>query len=154
MAKLSKGCKPNNFEPHSSLKLSFTNIENLHSNFVQCKSFLEYYSPEILALCETNLCESIDSGNFSVGYYLPLIRKYYVTHMHGLKVYVEGGLPFAWKLSLENSVDSYLYMFFMLQTNLHRLLSTSLSKDWYSWCTCCNSLKTKLNCAISSSTAT
>ena len=26
MAMLSKGCKPDNFEPHNSLKLSFTNI--------------------------------------------------------------------------------------------------------------------------------
>ena len=29
--------------------------------------------------------------------------------MHGLAVYVKEGLPFAWDLSLENSVDSYLY---------------------------------------------
>ena len=28
--------------------------------------------------------------------------------MHGLKVYVKEGLPFAWDLSLENSGDSYL----------------------------------------------
>ena len=26
MTMLSKGCKPDNFEPHNSLKLSFTNI--------------------------------------------------------------------------------------------------------------------------------
>ena len=34
MATLSKGCKLINFEPHSSLKLSFTNIWGLCSNFV------------------------------------------------------------------------------------------------------------------------
>ena len=66
MAILSKGCKPDNFEPHNSLKLSFTNIRGLRSNFVDCESFLESNSPDILALCETNLDDSIDSGNFSV----------------------------------------------------------------------------------------
>ena len=59
-------------------------------------------------LCDTNLDESIDSGNFSVRGYLPLIRKDSRTHMHGLVVYVKEGLPFAWDLSLENSADSYV----------------------------------------------
>ena len=59
-------------------------------------------------LCETNLDDSIDSGNFSVRGYLPLIRKDSGTHMHSLPVYVKAGLPFAWDLSLENSEDSYL----------------------------------------------
>ena len=40
--------------------------------------------------------------------YLPLIRKDFSTHMHGLAVYLKEGLPFAWDLSLENSADSYL----------------------------------------------
>ena len=75
MAILSKACKPDNFELHNSLKLSFTNIRGLRSNFVDCESFLESNSPDILALCETNLDDSIDSGNFSVTGYLPLIRK-------------------------------------------------------------------------------
>ena len=64
MTILSKACKPDNFELHNSLKLSFTNIRGLHSNFVDCESFLESNSPDILALCETNLDDSIDSGNF------------------------------------------------------------------------------------------
>ena len=61
-----------------------------------------------LALCETNLDDSIDSGNFSVRGYLPLIQKDSITHMHGLAVYVKVRLPFTWDLSLENSADSYL----------------------------------------------
>ena len=40
--------------------------------------------------------------------YLPLIRKDFSTHMHGLTVYVKEGLPFVQDLSLENSADSYL----------------------------------------------
>ena len=73
MAILSKACKPDNFYLHNSLKLTFANIQGLCSNF--CESFLESNSPEILPLWETNLDESIDSGNFSVTDYLPLIRK-------------------------------------------------------------------------------
>ena len=107
MAILSKACKPDNFELHNSLKLSFTNIWGLPSNFVDSESFLESNFPDIVALCETNLDESTDSGNFSVWGYLPLIRKDSSTHVHGLAVYVKE-FPFAWKLSLENSADSYL----------------------------------------------
>ena len=109
MTILSKACKPDNFESHNSLKLSFMNIQGLRSNFVDCESFLESNSPDILALCETHLDDSNDSGNFSVRGYLPLIRKDSRTHMHGLAVYVKEGLPFAQDLSLENSADSYLF---------------------------------------------
>ena len=73
MAILSKACKSDNFESHNSLKHSFTNIQGLCSNFVDCDSFLESNSHDIS--CETNLNDSIDSGNFSVRGYLPLIRK-------------------------------------------------------------------------------
>ena len=108
MVILSKECKPDNFESYNSLQLGFTNIRGLRSNFVDCESFLGSNSPDILALCETNLDDSIDSGNFSVRGYLPLIRKDSSTHMHGLAVYVKEGLPFAQDLALENSADSYL----------------------------------------------
>ena len=108
MTILSKACKPDNFESHNSLKLSFTNIRGLRSNFVNCQFFLESNSPDILALCETNLDDSTDSGKFSVRGYRPLIRRDSGTHMHGLAVYVKEGLPFAQGVSLENSADSYL----------------------------------------------
>ena len=108
MAILLKACKPDHLELHNSLKLSFTNAWGLGSNFVECKPFLESNSPDNLALCETNLDDSIDSGNFSMRGYLPLIQKDYSTHMHGLAVYLKEGLPFARGLSIENSADSYL----------------------------------------------
>ena len=108
MATLSKGCRPDNFESHNSLKLSFTNIRGLRSNFVDCESFLESSSPDILALCEANLDDSTDSGNFSSRGYLPLNRKDSTTHMHGLAVYVNEELLFPGELFLGNSVDSYL----------------------------------------------
>ena len=127
MAMLLKVCKSYHFELHNYLKLSFTNIWGLRSNFVDCQSSLESNSPEILALCGTNLDDSIDSGKFSVRDYLPLIRKDSITHMNGLAVYVKKGLPFAWELSLENPADSYLcfqlallhsvcYFFFLYQS--------------------------------------
>ena len=64
MAILSKGWKPDNFESHNSLKLRFMNIRGLRSNFFGCESFPESNFPDILALCETNLDDSIDFGNF------------------------------------------------------------------------------------------
>ena len=40
--------------------------------------------------------DSIDSGNFSVRGYLPLLRQDFVTHMHGLAIYEKEELLFAW----------------------------------------------------------
>ena len=107
MAILSKVRKPDNFESHNSRKCSFTNIWGFCSNFVACQSFLNQTLLTFL-LCETNLDDSTDSGNFSVRGYLHLIQKDSSTHMHGLTVYMKKELPFAQDLSLENSADSYL----------------------------------------------
>ena len=74
---------------HNSLKLSFTNIWGLGSNFVDCISFFKLNSPDIFDICEANLDDSIESGNFSVRGYLPVIQKDSSTHMHGLAVYVK-----------------------------------------------------------------
>ena len=90
--------------------------------------FLLFSDLTCLALCETNLDDSIDSGNFSVRDNLPLIQTDYITLMHGLVVYVKEGLPFARDLSPENSADSYLcfrlallhsvlYLFFLYQSS-------------------------------------
>ena len=92
---------------------------------------IQHYIEHIIKKHETidavSQDDSIDSGNFSVRGYLPLIRKDSSTHMHGLAVYVKEGLPFARDLSLENSADSYLcfrlallhsvsYFFFLYQS--------------------------------------
>ena len=95
MVILSKAFKPSNFESRNSLKISSTIIQGLYSNSVDQESFLESNSPDILALCKANLDDSIDSGNFSVSGYLPLIQKDSSTHMHVLTVYVREGLPIA-----------------------------------------------------------
>ena len=54
------------------------------------------------------MVDSINSGNFSLRSYLPVIRKDSNTHMHDLAVYMKEGLPFTQDLSLENSADSSL----------------------------------------------
>ena len=148
MTILSKGCKPGNFESHNSLKLSFTNIRGLYSNFVECESFLESNSPDILALCETNMDSSIDSGNFSVMGYLPLIRKDFITHMHGLAVYVKEVLPFERNLSPENSTDSYLcfQLVFLHSVHYFFFLYQSLS---FSLCTVFDSVSSNIDDVLS-----
>ena len=73
MAILSKACKADNFESHNSLKLSFTNIRGLRLNFIDCEPYLGSNSPDILALFETILDDSVNSDDFSVRGYLPLI---------------------------------------------------------------------------------
>ena len=104
MATLSKACKSDHFELHNSLKLSFMNIRGLQTLLIANLSL----NQTLLALCETSLDDSIDSGNFPLRGYLPLIRKDSSTHMYGLALYVKEGLPFTRDLSLENSTDSYL----------------------------------------------
>ena len=108
-----------------NLKLSFTNIQGLRANFVECESFLESNSPVIRALCETNLDNSIDSGNFSGTGYLPLIQKYFITHLHDLAVFVKEGLLIAQALSLENSVNSYLYFQLALRHSVSYFFSST-----------------------------
>ena len=127
-----------NFKSHISLNLNLMNIQCLYSNFVDCASFLELNSPYIPALCETNLDGSIDSCNFFVRGYLPLILKDSSTHMHGLTVYVKEGLPFAQDLSLENCANFYLCFWLALLQSvcyfffLNRSSSLSLCMVFYS----------------------
>ena len=64
-------------------------------------------TPDNLALCETNLDDLIDSGNFCEGLSF-LNKKDSITHVHSFVVYVKEGLPFTREASLENFVDSYL----------------------------------------------
>ena len=130
MSILLKACKPDNYESHNSLKLSFTNIQGLRLNFVDCESFLKSNSPDILALCETNLGKSIDSGNSSVRDYLPLIQKDCSTPVHVLAVYVKEGLLFARDLSLKIVTYIYDWLYFALCLNL--CLALSLCIVFYS----------------------
>ena len=105
MTILSIGCKPNNFKSPKSLKLSFTNIQGLHSNFAEYESFPLTF----LLLCETILDDWSDSGNFSVRGHLPLFnpKGFCYSYSWTCSLYEEG-FPFAQNLSLKKSADSYL----------------------------------------------
>ena len=94
MVILSKACKPDNFELHNSLKLSFMNILGLHSHFINCESFLESNSPGWPSWFWQFLCERLSSFN---------LKRFYDSY-----ACMKKGLPFAQDLSLENSADSYL----------------------------------------------
>ena len=126
MAILSKAPTPDNFESQNSLKLSFTNIHNLRLNFVESESFPESSYPDIITLCETNLDDSIYSANFSVRGYLPLIRKYSVTRIHGLAVYVKEG-RFLLGIYLQKSPRIFIYVFDRLTSFSVLLLSSLLN---------------------------
>ena len=117
MAILWKGCKPDNFESHNAIKLHLTSIWDFHSNFVDCESFLEWHSPDVLVLCESNLDDSIDLGNFSA-IYLPLIWKDSSTHMHSL---CEGRTSFC-KWLISRKLCRFLLMFSTGFTSLSVLL--------------------------------
>ena len=68
-----------------------------------------YYPTDILALCETKLDDSIDSGNFFERGYIDLIQKDSVTHINGLALYLKKGYPFAKDLS-QKKLCKFLFM--------------------------------------------
>ena len=72
-------------------------------------SLVLLYPSEILALCETNLDDSIHADNFSWTDYFPLIRKYSIIHMHGFTIYVKEGIPLAQWFSLLSALLLLLY---------------------------------------------
>ncbi len=88
--------------------LSYTNIRGLRSNINSVQSFLIQNSPDVLAMCETNLNPGISSSDFSVDGYLPLIRKDSDSHMHGLAVYARSNLPLARECTLESPNHPYM----------------------------------------------
>ena len=100
-----------------------------------------------------NLDDSIDSGNFSVRGYLPVIQKDSTTHMHGLAVYVKKGLPFCtglisrklcrflcFRLALLHSVPYFFFLYRLpssslctvfdsISSNIDEILSINLSAN-------------------------
>ena len=129
-------------------KAQLYEYSSLRSNFVDCESFLKSNSLGILDLCDANLDDSINSGNFSVRSYLPLIPKDSTTHVRGLSVYVKEGLPFARDLFLENSADSCLCF------RLALLYSVSYFFFFYRWpslslCTVFDSISSNIDEVLS-----
>ena len=84
MPKLLKVRNKGNLESHNSLKLNSISIQSSSSNFLYC--------------------HSLDSN--TVRFYLHLIQKESVTHMHCLIVHMQDKVPFTHNLSLKVSKDS------------------------------------------------
>ncbi|XP_047140024.2 probable RNA-directed DNA polymerase from transposon BS [Hydra vulgaris] len=102
----------------SSLNLSFTNIRGLRSNFSSVESYLLQSSPDLLALCETNLSSAVPSCDLSVDGYLPLIRKDSNNHMLGLGIYIHKNSPICRETRFEST--DYSFMCFCL-AQLHSI---------------------------------
>ena len=128
------------------------NIQGLHLNFVDCESFLESTSPDILTLCEKNLDNSIDSGSLSVKGYLPLIQKDSSTHMHGFIVYVKEELPFCTGL-ISRKLYRFLLMFSTSFTSLSALLLFPLSITFFVFCTVFHSIISNIDEVLSINTS-
>ena len=94
--------------PPKPLSLAFTNIRGIRTNFSHVESFLADSSPDIFALCETNLKPSISNDDLMIAGYLPLSRKDSCIHMHGLGVYVREDLPLARIPTLEIPEESFM----------------------------------------------
>ena len=78
--------------------------------FVECEYFLDSKSPDILALCETNVDDALDSGNFSVRGHLHLSQKDSDTHTHDHAVYIKEGPHFVWAY-LQKTLQILIYIF-------------------------------------------
>ena len=128
MAILLKVRKPDNFEQHNSIKLSFTNIRGLRFKLFDCESFLESNSLDILTLCEANLDDSIDC-NFFMRSYLPLILEDSTTHMKGLAVYVREAIHL--HSFIFRKLCRFFFMFSTGFTSLSVLLLFSLSITFF-----------------------
>ena len=124
MVILSKGCKPDNFASHNSLKLNFTNIGDHHSNLLNVNLFLN--------LCETNLGDSVDSGNFYVRGYLSLIRKDSVTQIVLQFMWRKDFLlhrTHPWKTLSIHSSSSLCMVFDAISSNIDDFLSINPSAN-------------------------
>ena len=86
---------------------------------VGCESFLESNFPDILVICETNLDDSTDSGNFMMNLLL--------------KSMVKEGLPFAQNLSLENSLLILIYIFHNFIQCFTSFCSINHLLHFYAW---------------------
>ena len=118
MAILSKGCKPDNFEPNNSLKRRFRKLRPSFQ-FGWCESFRESNSPNILALCETNVDDSISLWR--------VIHKDSIAHMYGLAVHIYNRRTWFCTRLISRKLCWLLLMFLTGFTSLSILLLFPLS---------------------------
>ena len=117
---------------NSVLSTTCINTRGLRSNFSSVESYLLQSSPDLLALCETNLSSAVSSCDLSVDGYLPLIRKDSNSHMLGLGIYIRKNSPICRETRFEST--DYSFMCFRLAplhsiTFLFVLYRSPLSQD-------------------------
>ena len=95
--------------PSKPLRIAFTNIRGLRSNFSDLQTHLFQSSPDILAISETCLTADIADDNFSVSGYLPIKRKDSLNGKHGLAVYLKSSLPISRQEDLEHPDSPFMY---------------------------------------------
>ena len=100
MTVLSKS-KTGTVNPSKPLRVAFTNIRGLRSNFSDLQTHLFQASPDILAISETCLTSDVADDDFSVSGYLPIKRKDSLNGKHGLAVYLKSTLPISRQEELE-----------------------------------------------------
>ena len=141
--------QPKKINP-APLNISFTNVRGFCTNFSNIESFLINNSPDILALCETNLNSSIDTQNeFLIPGYLPLRRMDSKTHMHGLGVYIRDSLPITPEVDLEDLNQPFMcFRLSLLHSTsfLYFLYRSPSSQD----CSVINSVSNSIDKALTS----
>ena len=90
----------------SDVKLCFTNVRGLRSNYNEVSLFLLNRSPDLLALSETRLDSSVPSCVFTPdGYTLHRLDK---APCHGLALYARTSLPLRRLIEFEDRRHEYL----------------------------------------------
>ena len=90
--------------PH--LKVSFTNIRGLRTNYDQVSHFLQSKSPDLLAVSETRLDSGVSSSDFTPsGYTFHRLDK---APCHGLALFAKTSLPLRRLKDSEDSRHEYL----------------------------------------------
>ena len=141
--------KPGNQKSPKPLKIAYTNVRGIRSNWNQVEAFAHRSTPDIFALCETNLNPLVSDSDVSlVKYgYLPVekYRKDSSINMHGLIIYVRDNLPITRDESLECPGSMCLRLSLLHSTSyLFFLYRSPKSQD----CSVVNSVSTAIDTAL------
>ena len=88
------------------LKLSFSNIRGLRTNFGEVSHFLQSRSPDIFAVSETKLDASVSSSEFTPDGYT--FHRFDKAPCHGLALYAKANLPLRRMKQSEDPRHEYL----------------------------------------------
>lgn len=119
------------FHDYKQQKISTFKIRGICTNLYSVESFLFEKSPDIIALCESNLNSLTSSSDFSIPGDFSLLRKDSKVQMYRLEFNAREYLPLAREPSLEISRPSNLCL--RLSLSLLSLLSSYTHLQTYSY---------------------